>query len=181
MNYDSEWNKKIIKEFVQKECFADMTDLVQFILDNCDDTMFGYLPPISQDDIENEGAHNPDLEEAQMKLLSLEEEEPNIYSEEWDKWWSDVEDAENKLATFDTGVKWIAVSRFLGEWLRSYDEEIIDCVDYYFWGIKKGENPCDRKVICEIAETLEILEGQKNDWSKYLKMRDSDEWKDIRQ
>ena len=63
--------------------------------------------------------------------------------------------------------EWWFVSEWLFEKLKEQGEVVIDSRYGYLWGrCTTGQAILLDGVIGRIAENLEILEGQKNDWSK---------------
>ena len=166
MDYNSPKNKKILQAFCEKECFADMTDIVEFILES---SLVSADAPFDDTYIENEGNSNKLSIQIKAEMDELEKNEPDdITSDEWIKWYEKYSSLESDLDALDMKVKWIAVSSWLGFVLREEDEQVIDCSDYFFWAIPEGQDVVDQEVLARIAEKVEILEGQKNDWSKCL-------------
>lgn len=166
INYESPINKKILEAFRRKECFADMTEIVQYVIDT---ESFDSGAPFGEINIENEGNYNKRYMNLKDKMDELETKEPdNLTSDEWINWYNEYQSVEEEMISINLSCRWILVSPFLGNMLRDHKEQIIDMIDYVFWAIPTEQEIENQKVLCELAEELEILDGQKNSWAKYM-------------
>ena len=173
MDTNSTKNQQIKRLFVDREVFANVNDIIEFILTN-DSTDC----PFSYDDIENlfvypehNGVHSAfrggteeDLNEEIERLNELIEETAsgatiaNIEAE--------VIELENLEQQSQDIFEWWLVSSFLGDKLIEIGEPVIKR-EYggYIWGrTTTGQAILLDYAISQICQDMEILEGQKSEW-----------------
>jgi DNA-directed RNA polymerase subunit RPC12/RpoP len=156
MNYRSNINQKILGDFVAREVTMNATLLVRDLLDKGlvqnDDmqNLYYYLCPECGGDMEE--IWNQDKDDTYYECTSCEYQfdegiEPDQEAKEVYEWWF--------------------VTEWLCEKLKAQGEVVIDSQYGYLWGrCTTGQAILLDGVIGRIAEELEILEGQRNDWSK---------------
>lgn len=164
MNYNSSKNQDIKRKFVDREVFACVTSMVEYILGKSyedNDTPFSY------EDVENYYApvcpecHGTDITES---VIEEGEDDETIYKCEY----CDKVLTEGELDSEPQEVyEWWIVSGWLADKLRAKGEVIID--DYTsIWGRTcTGQAILLDGVISEICAEMGILEGQAHDWSKF--------------
>lgn len=165
---------KIVQEFCKKELFGDATKLIESILLDDDDYKLLELPQSYKDKI--------DEIEQKEDVLSLKEPDQYYNYDAWIEWqqqMSDIETDKDTLAcTIESTIKMIGEWWLCTEWLGKKLEEKNEFVLYHngfaIWGrTEYGYDPCLDYVMKEIASDIEILPGQKYDWSKHFSEENS--------
>lgn len=161
---------KIVKELCKRELFSEATEMVTFILDNDDS---GEILKLTNEE------HEKKFEELEKKELELVYNEPNP-DQDYDAWvdWElqcrEVEEQQSELSkqvanAFDLVEEWWFCSKWIGEKLLEKGEVVIFHNGFAVWGRTWSKfDPYMDEVIRKIASDIEILPGQKHDWSKYL-------------
>lgn len=161
---------KVIKELCKRELFSEVTELVEFIFDNDDD---GSILKFTNEE------HEKKLAELEKKELDLVYNEPNP-DQDYDAWvdWQnqcdEVEQQQEALAqqaanAFDFVEEWWFCSDWIGNKLKEKGEVVIFYHGFAVWGRTWSNfDPYMDEVMRKIASDMEILPGQKHDWSKYL-------------
>lgn len=160
---------KIIKEFCRKEIFGDATKLVEAILLTDDEHELLKLPKAYQDKF--------DEIEKMEEELSLKEPDQYYNYDAWMEWNQkcfDIEtDKEALTHVIDGTIKligeWWLCTEWLGKKLAEKDEFVLYHNGFAIWGrTEYGYEPCLDTVMKDIASDIEILPGQKYDWSKFV-------------
>jgi len=177
MNYCSEVNQRICGKLVEREvlaCFSyEMTAILS--LDPCEDSVKEADLP-TWDDVD--GVYHwvcPDCGE----VLNIDEPEDlrqvkateggrdtedNFVCPYCNFETEDEADFEQEPADI---MEWWMVSGFLARKLREFGEPVLEWGNNHYWGrCTSGQSISIDYVIGQIAESMEILEGQKYDWSK---------------
>ena len=95
-NMYSSTNQRILDKFVNREVYSNVTDMVEFILQNSYGDAYGE-PPFTRDDIENAYVDKSyDIEELREKLYDLEDQKC-ILEENLDSYESELEDIKEQL------------------------------------------------------------------------------------
>ncbi|MFR2889527.1 MAG: hypothetical protein ACLTDM_15160 [Clostridium butyricum] len=189
MEYNSIVNQSIKREFVEQHVVECQTSMVEYILKTTYDSMeYFNIAPFNCGDIVNEYVDNSDaIEELEQRISELEDErdtielntedEDNEEDEETYKYeleriereLDQLEDEKDSLIYQQEEPKevyeWWSVDSWLCEKLEEKGEIVIPHMN--LWGrCTTGQAILLDGVISRICEDLEILEGQKNDWSK---------------
>jgi len=86
---------------------------------------------------------------------------------EWESHGESIEKAEETEEEPAEIYEWWAVSRYLADQLRGYNECILEFGNNTYWGRQTtGQAIYIDGVITSIAEDMEILEGQANSWAQ---------------
>ena len=160
---------KIIKEFCRKELFGDATQLIESILLNDDDHKLLELPKTYQDK----------FDELEKKEEELSLNEPDQYYNydawmEWNQKCLDIETDKDTLGyatdmTMKLIGEWWLCTEWLGKKLEEKNEFVLYHNGFAVWGrTEYGYDPCLDPLMREIASDIEILPGQKYDWSKFV-------------
>ncbi|MCC0645435.1 hypothetical protein KGF41_14305 [Clostridioides sp. ZZV14-6150] len=167
MNYNSLKNQDIISDFVNKEVYACVTSMVEYILkQEGDDKPFDY------DDLENVYIDNSDkIEKIEEEIEEIESELNTLENEkEIEEIENKIDDLRNKVIELENEQDepnkahefWI-VSEWLCNKLRELGEVVISSENIWGRGFP-GQSISLDYVIWQICEEMEILEGQKNEW-----------------
>lgn len=161
LNYDSIGNQKILREFVNQNVFACITDFAEYLFDVDDEKYAVY------DEFQNFWHYLcPECGEV-------------IKEDEWDCEEPTPEedfgvcphcgatiDKESSYEACEIFEYWI-VDPWFGEKLRDHGECVLERPMGWIWGRQgSGQAIYLDSVIGKIAEGVEILEGQDRDWSK---------------
>jgi len=131
MNYDSKENQKIKGNFISREVFCCVTDLVEYIISKSYEEKDRRIP-FTYEDIENLYYTEEDAEEFEVE----EGEEKEVY-----EWW--------------------IVSSLLGRKLREREEVIIKNGNNWYWGRScTGQAILLDSVISSICEELGLLQHE---------------------
>lgn len=175
-NYNSIKNQEIKQKFVDREIYANVGTMVEFIL-NCETNG----APFTLDDIENYwqypeyshsgtgehfgGGTSEDLEDEKERindiLADLEENDPDDPKiDQYNDYLEELYRLETEPAEI---FEWYIVSGWLAEKLKAKGECII--YDLNIWGRRTtGQAILLDAVISRICEDLGILEGMENSW-----------------
>lgn len=190
MNTDrnSSQNQKIKGAFVAREILAPATQLVECILNNADNITD---PPFTFDDIENFYSYNVDYKyhgetinfegsdnEKELLIDSLRDEiensEISLSNEEISETTHEqnetslneaIETIENAESEAQEIFEWWAVTNWLMEKLKEKGQPVIDAYPCLWGRTTTGQAILLDGVISDICADLEILEGQKNEWT----------------
>lgn len=92
-------------------------------------------------------------------------EMPEIDEDDEDEWRDAVRDADQDEPT-EVYEHW-AVTKWFADKLREHGETVGDLFDFHVWGrTTTGQAIYMDGIIRDIAEEMEILPGQRNDWPK---------------
>lgn len=164
---------KIVKELCKRELFREATEMVNFILDNDDD---GEILKISNEEYDNKLEELTNKEEE----LMLNEPNPDQNYDAWVTWEANCIEVENqqkelqKQLTDALGLveEWWFCSKWMGEQLQGKGEVVIFYKDFAIWGRQWSNfDPYIDTVFKNIASDIEILPGQKHDWSKHFEQK----------
>ena len=160
---------KIIQEFCKKELFGDATKIIEFIMKNDDEHKILEVSKVYKDKLDK-------LDDKEEALFMIEPDQYVNY-DEWVKWEQerlDLEaDKEILQAAIDAIVcsvgEWWLCTEWLGKKLEAKNEFVIFHNGYAIWGRTEwGYDPSADPIFKEIASDIEILPGQKYDWSKFI-------------
>ena len=160
IDYHSLTNQKILGDFVARAVILNATLLAEDLF-NAD--------LLSIDEIEN--YYSAVCPECGGELEKLRQEDKHIVENELedDKWFCnncDYVTAEEPEQEAQEIYEWWFVTEWLYEQLQAHGEPVINCGYGYLWGRgATGQAILLDSVMGEIAEDLEILAGQRNDWS----------------
>lgn len=191
INYNSKENQKIKAKLVEREVLACFSYEMEAVMKAGESYRDKNYPLPTYDDVENlyslstedviyniltdfenqkkdflAYANNPDTFNRSVKtkggfevfLNSLNEDELRKVCEELNY---DCEEEPQEI------FEWWIVSKFLYEKLKCKGEPVLEWGNNYYWGRTcTGQAILLDEVISEIAEEMEILQGQKWDWSK---------------
>ena len=163
-DYDSIKNQDIKSKFVNREVMACMTSEVEYILQSGFENSNS---PFTIDDIENYyikvcpecgdtyGFTDDENEEGEI-IYKCESCNHEVSEDDYD----DLDTEPQEV------YEWWAVTNWFGEKLRAHDEVVIECYDKTYWGrCSCGQAIMLDGIISKICKGMEILEGQKFDWS----------------
>lgn len=156
-NYTSVENQKVLGELVGKNIFTCETSMVDFILRATRENSEYYNDaPFNEDDVENLWVDNAD------EIALLQEEFNNEEDEEKRQEIQEtIEELENEESEPKEVYEWWKVSSWFMEKLQEKEEVVIPHMN--LWGrCSTGQAICLDRVIAEIGEDMEILEGMKN-------------------
>lgn len=186
MEYNSIVNQSIKRKFVDRNVYMFETSMVEYILKTTYDSMkYFNNAPFNYEDIVNEYVDNSDaIEELEQRISELEDErdtiELNTEDEEDEETYKyELERIERELDQLEDEkdsliyeqeepqevCEWWRVDSWLCEKLEEKGEVVIPHMNLWGRGTT-GQAILLDDVISRICEDLEILEGQKNDWSK---------------
>jgi hypothetical protein len=166
-DYNSTVNQEIKGKFVGREVVQNCSQLITHLLQTMHDgAMHDYYDELTnlgysldyETAAENEGwEFNEDL-----NLWVNEDEEETYETAE------DVCDGENIDPEYIEPYEFWIVSDYLGDKLKEKEQIVEEVFGLTIWGrCTTGQAILLDHVISQICDDLEILEGQKNDWSKY--------------
>lgn len=180
---DSLKNHEIKRRFVQREVYACVTSMVEYILKK---SFEDSEAPFSWNDVENYyrdyseeiSSLKEKLDELNIELDELEgaleseeiseeeyEERKEELEEKINEIENEIEDLEAKQEETPEIYEWWIVSYWLGKKLKEYGEVVIyDGLDYIWGRQTTGQAIYLDYVIHKICEELKILEGQQNEW-----------------
>jgi predicted RNA-binding Zn-ribbon protein involved in translation (DUF1610 family) len=158
IDYHSITNQKILGEFVARDVILNASLLVEDLLNanllSIDDVENYYYYPCPECSDELKEVHNQDKDEIYYECENCDYQ--------WDKENQPPEDQEAHEV-----YEWWFVTEWLYEKLKAQGEPVIKSNYGYLWGRgATGQAILLDGVMGEIAEDLEILEGQRYDWSK---------------
>lgn len=194
MDYNSLKNQKIKEEFVKREVYCCESSVVDYILRTTYDSMEYFKDaPFNYEDIENQYIDNSDrIEELEERINNLKDEkdtiedEMDLMEEEGDEDYSveegqadeieaEIQNLESEKEELELQqeepvevYEWWKVSGWLCEKLKDMGEVVIPHMQLWGRGVT-GQSISLDYTISKICEDMEILEGQKYDWSKYIK------------
>ena len=160
---------KIIKEFCKKELFGDATKIIKFIVENDDEYKILELSKVYKDKFD-------ELDDKEEKLFLCEPDQYVDYDSwiEWEQKRLEIESDKDLLkASVETIMysigEWWLCTEWLGKKLEEKNEFVIFHNGFAIWGrTEYGYDPCSDPIFKEIASDIEILPGQKYDWSKHF-------------
>ena len=167
-------NQRILDKFVNKEVYANVTDMVEFILQNSYGDTCGEAP-FTNDDITNAYVDNSDeIEELKEDIEELEDKqcETSISEEEYDflegqinRIYDKISELENEQDEPNEVFSWYLVSGWLCDKLKDRGEVVIEHENLW------GRGCCGQAisldwVIGDICKDIEILEGQSYSWAE---------------
>lgn len=171
MNYNSEINMEIKKDFISKNVLVYFTSEMQKILSINDYVHGTHDLPIYKD-IEN--LYLPKCEECGYQGWGFDyapadnkgtgEFDDNHYVFICPECRIETEDRPE--ATVQKIYEWWIVTRQLYYKLKEKGKPVLSWGDNFYWGQTSGKPLHWEYVISLICFEMEILEGQKNDWSK---------------
>lgn len=175
INYDSSINQRIKQKFVDREVYSCATGMVEYILSKSWDDSNA---PFSYDDIENyykpkcsECGSSYGFKEVERDIMNDDEEHVPTDGYECENCGEFfAEDDYNDLDTEPQEIyEWWQVNDMLARDLIAKGEPVINDGFGYIWGRTcTGQSIMLDYVIGEICKDMGILEGQENDWSKWL-------------
>ncbi|HHY0047846.1 TPA: hypothetical protein ACVT6Z_001435 [Clostridioides difficile] len=168
MNYDGRKNQKITSDFVGREVYTCVTQMVEYIL-----RQEGNNKPFDYDDLENLYTDNQEkIEKLREEIGELESEFDELEdSEKITKIKTKIDDLEMEIEELESEQDephevyefWI-VSEWLCNKLKELGEVVISSEN--IWGrCCTGQSIALDYVIYKICEDIEILEGQKHEWA----------------
>lgn len=191
VDYNSVQNQEIKKEFVNREVYALVSGMVEYILNKSFEEGYNSDIPFTYDDVENFYIDNSEkieeLEEEYQEIdftisayendiddevLSIEQEKEVLKQlkdlREKLVWIENrIDELEYEQETPQEVYEWWIVSEWLGRKLKEKGYPVIDSGYNTIWGrTTTGQAILLDYVISSICEDMEILEGQENDWSK---------------
>jgi predicted nuclease with TOPRIM domain len=173
-NENSNVNQKIKGKFVEREVYANVGTMVEYILNkSCEDRE----APFTWDDVINMYADNSEeiedkqeqIDELNNKIMEVNEDDENFETiidnlqEQIDDLQNKIDELENEQEEPREVYQWFLVSDWLCQKLKEHGEVVIE--DENIW----GRGCCGQAilldgVISNICEEMEILEGQKYEW-----------------
>lgn len=166
MDYNSSKNQDIKGKFVGREVMCCVTDMTEYIIRKSFDGSDNNIP-FTEEDIEN--YYMPKCPECGsiygFEETEFEDEDGDIQFE--------CENCGIRVTNIDDLDKepqeiyeWWAVTTWFGEKLKAKGEPVIELWGKSLWGrTGTGQAILLDCVISEICEDMEILEGQKYEWS----------------
>ena len=140
-DYNSNVNQRIKGKFIQREVLTCFSYEIDELLKK---------EVLSYDDIDN---------------LYLD---PEKYYKDYG--YETAEEYEESGENYQEPYEWWIVTEWLWKKLRDKNEPVLEWGNNYYWGRTcTGQAILLDNVISEITSEMKILEGQRNDWSKYLK------------
>jgi hypothetical protein len=188
-------NQDIKSKFVGREIYCNVNSLVEYCLNqgfedpnspiNMDELENYYTYPEYIGEYANfEGGTDNQRDEEMQRLNDLKEElegdQPSLEDEDVDmdlynsinekieKIGEEIEALENLETEPAEVFEWWAVSSWLSEKLSNEGQVVTDAGSCHIWGRQTtGQAILLDYVITRICADMEILEGQRNDWSKH--------------
>ena len=171
-DFNSVVNQDIKRKFVEREVFANVNSMVEYILRQDG----GRDAPFTYDDIENlythpeyfgkyanfKGGTEEKWEEEISRLKTIEDQTPE---DELSQLAKEIEELEELETEPQEIYEYWLVSGYLIEKLKEQGECVIECENIWCRGTT-GQAILLDGVISRICSDMEILEGQENDWSK---------------
>lgn len=173
-------NQEIKRKFVQREVYACVTNMVEYILSK---SFEDSEAPFSWYDVQNYhkdyseeiASLESELDELNGELDNLEDvlENGEINEEEYERRKEQLEDQiyeiENEIESLEAKqpeiYEWWIVSDFLGKQLIKHGEVVLYDGLNYIWGRQgTGQAIYLDGIIHKICEELEILDGQRYEW-----------------
>jgi len=180
---NSPQNQKIKGHFVNREVYANVNNLVEYVLNKGFEDSEA---PFSIDDIENmyRYEYETTIEEEFISIYSEEDKEEalekidlmidhyagqNPEKESIQSKITELEDARDEIENLEEEpqeiFEWWIVSKWLYDKLKQEGEPVIDDGLNQYWGrTGTGQAILLDSVISDIAIEMEILEGQENEW-----------------
>ena len=171
-NYNSSKNQDIKRQFVEREVYANVGTMTEYILNKSYDDSEA---PFSWDDVENYYIDNSEkiaeIEEKREEEITeseelLENEEISEFTHDRnleqinEKYDNQIEELQNEQEEPQEIFEWYLVFNFLCNKLAEKGEPVL--MDEGIWGRTcTGQAILLDHVISEICEDMEILEGQK--------------------
>ena len=171
MNYNSSKNQEITRKLVEREVIQCQTHLICNLLEQG-------TPDFSWDEMENIYEYTFELDGQWFTLNGVEREKMiEDLQNEIDNTDNElaIEVLEEKIDTIENAdsdtvevFEWWSVNDWFAEKLKEQGEVILDNDYGIWWGrATTGQMIWMDYVIGKIAEDMEILEGQKHDWSRH--------------
>ncbi len=163
MNYNSAVNQDIKSKFVQRNVITNMNEVIQHLLSS------GAYGDYEYEILSVQSA--PDYESAADYAGWVFYDDEEIYKNgDSDNVYNNVQEVcegENLYVDYIEAYEFWAVSNRLGEQLKERGEMVQHILGHMIWGrCTTGQAILLDNCISEICEEMEILEGQKYDWSK---------------
>lgn len=156
-NYTSVENQKVLGKLVGRNVFTCETSMVEFILRATRENSEYYNDaPFNEDDVENLWVDNADEIEVLREELETEED-----YEKRQEIQEAIEELEEEECEPKEVYEWWKVSSWFMKKLQEKGEVVIPHMN--LWGrCSTGQAICLDRIIAEIGEDMEILEGMKN-------------------
>lgn len=166
MNYNSVVNQDIKSKFVERNVITNMNEVIQHLLSSGSygDYEHELLSIQSTPNYENAADYGGFYfdEVAKMWVSDKDGNEEIQYTTA-----QEVCEGENLDYDYTVAYEFWAVSNRLGEQLKEHGEMVQHILGHMIWGrCTTGQAILLDNCISEICEEMEILEGQKYDWSK---------------
>lgn len=166
-DFNSSINQSIKQKFVEREVYCCLTDMVEQLISSEKFDIYEYIDyygTLPNGDEYTERERDERLEELRNQMEDTEQMDANDVAE------IEAKIAELESMDFDQLPKifeWWSVSDWLGEKLKAIGEVVVDEYATTLWGRQTtGQAILLDLCISKVCNEMEILEGQKNDWSK---------------